>query len=125
MNIPGLITAKRASGAIAARRIVIHGSSDGLAAQAAGSTALLIGISTEIPAADGAVFDVIRSDLAPVEYGGNVTRGDALTADAQGRAVAATLPPAATTWIIGFAELSGVAGDIGSVYIAPAVLPVA
>ncbi len=36
MNIPGLITAKRASGAIAARRIVIHGSSDGLAAQAAG-----------------------------------------------------------------------------------------
>ncbi|MGF2544451.1 hypothetical protein [Pseudomonas aeruginosa] len=61
MNIPGLIAAKRASGAIAARRIVIHGSSDGLAAQAAGSTALLIGISTEIPAADGAVFDVIRS----------------------------------------------------------------
>ncbi|MDF5922521.1 hypothetical protein P4133_34605 [Pseudomonas aeruginosa] len=42
------------------------------------STALLIGISTEIPAADGAVFDVIRSGLAPVEYGGNVTRGDAL-----------------------------------------------
>ncbi|MBN0734593.1 DUF2190 domain-containing protein, partial [Pseudomonas aeruginosa] len=84
MNIPGLIAAKRASGAIAARRIVIHGSSDGLAAQAAGSTALLIGISTEIPAADGAVFDVIRSGLAPVEYGGNVTRGDALTADAQG-----------------------------------------
>ncbi|MFK1501337.1 capsid cement protein [Pseudomonas aeruginosa] len=124
MNIPGLIAAKRASGAIAARRIVIHGSSDGLAAQAAGSTALLIGISTEIPAADGAVFDVIRSGLAPVEYGGNVTRGDALTADAQGRAVAATLPPA-TTYIIGFAELSGVAGDIGSVYIAPAVLPVA
>ncbi|MDF5968634.1 hypothetical protein P4117_06680 [Pseudomonas aeruginosa] len=46
--------------------------------------ALLIGISTEIPAADGAVFDVIRSGLAPVEAGGNVTRGDALTADAQG-----------------------------------------
>ncbi|HIE6155635.1 TPA: capsid cement protein [Pseudomonas aeruginosa] len=125
MNIPGLTTAKRASGAVAARRIIIHGASDGLAAQAAGSTALLVGVSTDIPAADGAPFDVIRSGLALVEYGGAVTLGAPLTADAEGRAIAATLPPAATTYIIGFAELSGVAGDIGSVHIASAVLPVA
>lgn len=124
MNIPGLTVAKRASGAVAARRICIHGASDGLAAQAAASTALLIGVSTDIPAADGQSFDVIRAGLAPVEYGGNVSRGAPLTADAQGRAVAATIPPAATTYIIGYAEEAGVLGDIGSVFIAPAVLPV-
>ncbi|WP_037011819.1 capsid cement protein [Pseudomonas nitroreducens] len=123
MNIPGLITTKRAVGAVAARRICIHGASDGLSAQAAASTALLIGISTDIPAADGQPFDVIRTGLAPVEYGGNVTRGAALTSDAQGRAIAATLPPAANTYIIGFAEESGVLGDIGSAFIAPALLP--
>lgn len=122
MNIPGLITAKRAVGAVAARRICIHGASDGLSAQAAASTALLIGISTDIPAADGQPFDVIRTGLAPVEYGGNVTRGAPLTADAQGRAIAATLPPVANTYIIGFAEESGVLGDIGSALIAPALL---
>ncbi|MCY1249405.1 hypothetical protein D9M72_629360 [compost metagenome] len=60
-----------------------------------------------------------------MEYGGNVTRGVPLTADAQGRAIAATVPPTATTYIIGFAEESGAFGDIGSVFIAPAVLPAA
>lgn len=123
MNIPGLTTTKRAVGAVAARRICVHGASDGLAAQAAAGTALLIGVSTDIPAADGQVFDVYRAGLAPVEYGGNVTRGAPLTADAQGRAIAATLPPTVNTYIIGFAEVSGVLGDIGSVFIAPAVLP--
>ncbi|MDF3932941.1 capsid cement protein [Pseudomonas citronellolis] len=124
MNIPGLTTAKRAVGAVAARRLCVNGTSDGLAAQASASTALPIGVSTDIPAADGQPFDVIRGGLAPVEYGGNVTRGNPLTADAQGRAIAATIPPIATTYIIGFAEESGVLGDIGSVLIAPAVLPV-
>lgn len=124
MNIPGLTTAKRAVGAVAPRRLCVNGTSDGLAAQAAAGTALLIGISTDIPANDGQSFDVYRSGLAPVEYGGNVTRGNPLTADSLGRAIAATIPPTATTYIIGFAEESGVLGDIGSVLIAPAVLPV-
>lgn len=124
MNIPGLTVAKRAAGAVAARRICVHGASDGLAAQAAAGTALLIGVSTDIPAADGQPFDIIRAGLAPVEYGGNITRGAPLTADAQGRAIAAVLPVVANTYIIGFAEESGVLGDIGSTFIAPAVLPV-
>lgn len=122
MNIPGLITGKRAEGAIAARRLMIHGSEDGLAAQAAASTALLIGVSTDIAASDGKPVDAIRSGLALVEYGGTVTRGAPLTADAEGRAVAVSLPVAATTYVIGYAEVSGVLGDIGSVHIAPAVL---
>ncbi|WP_220814092.1 capsid cement protein [Pseudomonas paralcaligenes] len=122
MNIPGLTTTKLAGGAIAARRLAVHGASDGLAVQAAAATALLIGVSTDIPAANGQPVDLIRAGLAPVEYGGTVTRGAPLTADSQGRAVAVTLPVAGTTYIIGYAEVAGVVGDIGSTFIAPAVL---
>lgn len=109
-------------GAIAARRLLINGASNGLAAQAAGATALLIGVSTDIPTDDGKPVDVIRGGLAPVEYGGTVALGAALTADAQGRAVAVAVPPAANSYIIGYAEVAGAAGDIGSVNIAPQFL---
>lgn len=122
MNLPGLTTTRRAVGAIAARRLLVNGANGGLAAQAAGSTALIIGVSTDIPTDDGAPVDVIRSGMAPVAYGGTVALGAALTADAQGRAIAVSVPVSATTYIVGFAEVAGVAGDLGEVFIAPAVL---
>ncbi len=122
MNIPGLTTAFRAGGAITKRRILTDGTADGVAIQAAASTARLLGVSTDIDTDSGATVDAIRTGLAPVEYGGTVARGNPLTADASGRAIAATLPIAANTYIIGFAEVSGVLGDIGSVQIAPALL---
>lgn len=122
MNIPGLTTAFRAGGAITKRRILTDGASDGAAIQATGATARLLGVSTDIDTASGAIVDAIRTGLASVEYGGTVARGNPLTADASGRAIAATLPIAADTYIIGFAEVSGVLGDIGSVQIAPALL---
>lgn len=123
MNIPGLTTAFRAGGAIAKRRILIHGSADGLAIQAVGAAAPLLGISTDIPTDSGAIVDAIRGGLAPVEYGGTITRGAPLTADADGRAVAANLAAATVTYIIGFAEVEGVVGDIGSVHVVPGVIP--
>lgn len=122
MKIPGLTNAFRAGGAITKRRILTDGAADGVAIQAAGSTARLLGVSTDIDTASGGVVDAIRNGLADVEYGGTVTRGAALTADSSGRAIAATLPIAANTYIIGFAEVSGVLGDIGSVHIAPGLL---
>lgn len=125
MNITGLTTAFRAGAAILARRILTDGTADGVAIQAADGSARLLGVSTDIDSDSGEVVDAVRSGLAPVLYGGTITRGDPLTADSTGRAVAATLPVAADTYIIGFAEVSGVVGDIGSVQIAPALLPVA
>ena len=122
MNIPGLTTAFRAGGAITKRRILTDGTADGVAIQATGATARLLGVSTDIDTDSGATVDAIRTGLAPVEYGGTVARGNPLTADASGRAIAATLPIAANTYIVGFAEVSGVLGDIGSVQIAPALL---
>lgn len=123
MNIPGLITPRRAQGAISKRRIVKTGTANGSAAQAAAATTALIGVSTDIDTATGEVADVVRSGLTPVEYGGTVPDGALLTADSQGRAIAVTLPVAANTYTIGFAEVAGVVGDIGSVNVVPGFIP--
>lgn len=121
MNIPGLITARQASAAIAARRLIINGAGDGLAEQAVDGSALIIGVSTDVGAAAGDTFDVIRSGLVPVTYGGDVALGDRLTADANGRAVTA----AAGDYFIGYAEEAGAEDEIGSAWIAPGQLPAA
>ena len=123
MNIPGLITPRRAQSAVAKRRIVKTGSADGTAVQATGAAAALLGVSTDVDTAAGAVMDVVRNGLTPVEYGGTVPDGALLTADAQGRAVAVTLPVAAATYTIGYAEVGGVVGDIGSVNVVPGFIP--
>jgi hypothetical protein len=115
-----LVTNHTADGAIAGYRITKHGDADGDVAQAAASTDLLHGITGRLGAsAVGDRVDVVRAGIAEVEYGGNVTRGNPLTADADGKAVAAAPGAGTNAYIIGFAEVSGVAGDIGSCLIAP------
>ncbi|AQZ95557.1 DUF2190 domain-containing protein [Halopseudomonas phragmitis] len=123
MNIPGLITPFTAIGAIGAYLIAAHGATDGAAVQADDGATMMLGVTTDIPTADGGTADVVRNGLASVTYGGNVTRGNPLTADANGRAVAVALPAAADTFIVGFAEVSGVEGDIGSALVAPGFIP--
>ena len=123
MRIPGLTTNHTADGAIAAYRIVKFGAADGNVAQAAASTDLAIGVTDRLAAAvAGDRIDVIRSGIAEVEYGGNVTRGQKLTADADGKAIAAAPAAGVNAQIIGTAEVSGVAGDIGSLLVAPSVM---
>ena len=56
-----------------------------------------------------------RAGIADIEFGGNVARGALLTADADGKAVTA----ADGNRVIGIAEVSGAAGDIGQVLLAP------
>ncbi|WP_339665867.1 DUF2190 domain-containing protein [uncultured Pseudomonas sp.] len=123
MNIPGLITPFTAAAAIGAHLIAAHGVTDGAAVQADDGATMLLGVTTELPAAAGAVADVVRSGPASVTYGGTVARGAPLTADAAGRAVAVALPAEADTFIVGYAEVSGVVGDIGSALIAPGFIP--
>lgn len=116
----GLVKTYTASAAIVKHRIVTHGSGDRVATQAAASTGLLIGVSDSIgAAAAGDPVDIIRSGIANVEYGGTVTRGQKLTADASGRAITAAPAAGVNAQIIGVAEVSGVVGDIGKVFIAP------
>lgn len=118
----GLIKAGTAEAAIAAYRIVKFGASDGGYVQSAAAADHHVGVCESVGPASGERVDVIKSGIADVEFGGNVTRGGPLTSDANGKAVAAAPAAGANVRIIGFAEVSGVAGDIGQVLIAPGVM---
>lgn len=101
--IRGLIQTKYAGGAVANRRIVVFGSADNTAIQATASTNKFLGVS-DLPlgasAATGEPFDVIRCDIAEVDYGGTITRGDRLTADSNGKAISAEALFGAKTAVI-------------------------
>ncbi|MDC7940907.1 hypothetical protein [Raoultella ornithinolytica] len=87
MNIPGLITCHKAEVALAARRMVTHGTVPDEITLAVDGSKLIIGVTTLVAASVGEPADVVRSQLTPVIYGGDVVAGDPLTADAGGRAI--------------------------------------
>ena len=137
MGKPTLIENFVAEATVSPYRIVKAGSTDDKVLQAAANTDALFGVSNNLGGDLGKRCDIITSGVADVEYGGAVTRGDFLTADANGEAIsvtrhthtentAAAYTQNATTQagsgvrVIGVARVSGVAGDIGSVQIAPA-----
>lgn len=107
-----------ASADIPARRIV-HFSGDGQVATATGQTDKNIGVSEAVNTKTGQRCDVVLVGLADIEFGGNVSRGDRLTADAQGRAVTVNPGSGVTAFVIGTAHVSAVAGDFGPVLVNP------
>lgn len=111
----------RATAPVAPYRIVKFGAvADGTVTQCELAADASIGISGRVAADQaGQRLDIVRVGLAEVEYGEGITRGQLLTADTQGRAIAAT--PGAR--VIGVAEASGNTGDIGSALIAPSTIP--
>ena len=122
MSNPGMIKTAIAETALAKFRIVTPGASDGYVKQAGAATDALTGVTEGFAYAIGDRPSIVRSGITDVEYGGNVTRGQPLTADASGRAIAAAPAAGSNVRIIGYAEVSGVLGDIGSVFIAPGVM---
>jgi ribosomal protein S8E len=111
----GLTKPYTAGGTIAKRRIVKFGAADGVVLQAAAATDLLIGVSTDLGSASGERQDVFMvGNIAEVDFGGTIARGASVTADASGKAVAAATGNIA----IGYAEVSGVSGDVGTIVIA-------
>lgn len=111
-----------AGAAISPFRIVKMGSNDGEVVQAAAATDLLMGVTGELGPASGERIDIQKIGIARIEFGGTVTRGNAVTSDANGKAVAAAPAAGANARIIGFAEVSAVSGDIADVFIAPGVM---
>ena len=77
--------------AIAARRIVKAGAEAGEAAQATSATDALLGVADELGALKGGRCDVHLAGIAPVEAGGVFAAGAWLTANADGKAVAASV----------------------------------
>jgi hypothetical protein len=112
----------KAGAVILPRRIVKFGANDVTAIQAAAAADASIGVSDLGAAAIGDHVSVVMGQVAIVEYGGNVTRGAQLTSDADGKAVTAAPSAGANVRIIGTAMVSGVSGDLGSVFIAPSML---
>ncbi|NUQ82943.1 MAG: DUF2190 family protein [Bacteroidetes bacterium] len=112
---PLLIKTLTAAGTVNPYRIVKDGTG---MVQAAAATDKLFGVAEGTKSvASGERIDVIVAGIAPVEYGGNVSIGDLLTSDANGKAVAAAPSAGSNNRIIGIAYEAGVSGDIGSVLI--------
>jgi hypothetical protein len=112
-----------AEAAITPRRIVKHGAADGGVINSAAAADKHAGVAdSRGAAAAGDAVDIYKSGTVEVEYGGNVTRGDPLTSDAVGRAITAAPAAGANVRIVGFAEVSGVLGDIGEVDLKPSVM---
>lgn len=113
-----------AGAAVTKRRIVKLGAADGAVVMSAGaaSTEFHIGVSTEIDSASGEPCDVIRDGFADVEFGGTVVRGAPVTSDSTGRAVSASPSAGVNHRIIGFAEVSSLIGDVGTIFINPGLM---
>lgn len=113
-----------AGAAVLPRRIVKFGAADGQAIQAAAATDKLIGVSDSLgAAAAGDRVAVYQSgDAVEIDVGGNITRGDQVTADANGKAVTAAPAAGAACRVIGIANNSYVAGDVGEFRLAPGSL---
>ncbi len=109
-----------AGAAIAPYRICKPGAADGAALQAAANTDAMDGVSDSLgAAAAGDRVDIHTMGVVEVEYGGTVTRGGQLTSDADGKAIAAAPGAGVNMRVIGLARVSGVAGDICLVRLAP------
>ncbi|MBP6734408.1 MAG: DUF2190 family protein [Chromatiaceae bacterium] len=97
-----------AAGTISPYRLVKFGGSDTTLLQAAAASDALIGVAGQIGAASGEVLDVTLVGIGEVEAGGSITRGNSVTSDANGKAVAAS----DGNVIIGKALMSAASGDI-------------
>lgn len=107
-----------AEASIAPYRITAFGAADIGAVQATGNSDAVLGVANMLGAdAAGDRTDIVMEGIAEVELGGTVTRGDWLTSDADGKAVVSAPAAGNNQQVIGRAMVSGVAGDIGSVYI--------
>ena len=126
----GIVKSYKAGGAVSQYRIVKFGTDDKTVIQATATGDAQIGVCCQPGGSTtGQRVDITRTGIEEVEYGGNVTRGDLLTSDAQGRAVSVTRHTHAETGtttgaasavrIIGTAEMSGAVGDIGQVLLSP------
>lgn len=106
-----------AEAAVGANLFVKPGSVDGKIVQAAAAADLIIGVSENIAAAAGERCDVVHVGMADLLLGGPVTRGQELTADANGKGVVAAPAAGANNRIGAIAQVSGVAGDIIPVFV--------
>lgn len=103
----------------AANLILKHGTLDNTAALATASTDLLVGTNGNLAKEIGETIDYPTTGTGEVKLGGNVTRGQPITADAASKGIFANPAAGVNARIIGFALQSGVADDVIDYQIAP------
>lgn len=108
-----------AEGAVNGYRIIKAGTAAMSCLQAAAATDKLLGTSDELDHAVGEMVDLCLLAVGRVRLGGTVAAGDALTSDANGKAIATTT---IGHRIIGFAEIAGVLDDVITYERSPGVL---
>lgn len=116
----GLVKTFFAGAAIQPARLVKFDADDRTVIQGTAGADAVFGVSDAISAAaTGERVDVVMSGIAPVVYGGTVTRGQLLMSDSTGRAITATAAAGTNVRYAGVAMVSGVVGDIGDISLSP------
>lgn len=109
-----------AGAALNANQLVKFGVDDNTVIPAAAATDSIVGATGAIAANSGDMVDVTLIGVEEASCGGNVTRGDLVTSDANGTVVTAAPAAGSNARIVGIAMASGVAGDIIGVLLMPA-----
>jgi hypothetical protein len=115
---PILTKSYKAEAAVAGRRIVKFGTADNQVIQAAAVADLSVGIAERVGAAINEQCDVIVAGIAECQAGGAITRGDFLTSDATGKALASAPAAGVNNRVVGIALASGVLDDFIPVLLA-------
>jgi len=115
MTNPTLIKSFVAPATVAGRKLVTFAAADSEVTVASAVSNPLLGVAVPTGSRDNNRVDVIVAGIAEVKVGGNITRGDSLTADANGDVITSF---AGTDRIIGLALQSGVANDVIEVLVA-------
>lgn len=89
LDHPLLPLSRTAGGAIAPYRFC-KASTDGKVLQNDSATGAVQGVNGPNAQTSGEVFTMQCAGIVPIEYGGNVTNGNKLTSNADGKAVVAT-----------------------------------
>lgn len=111
-----------AQAAVGAYLIVKPGTADFTALPAAAATDLLLGSADSLDKATGEMVDLDLRPLAEVKLGAAVTRGQPLTSNAAGKAIAAAPAAGSNVRIIGFAMENGAADDVITYQRSPGVM---
>jgi hypothetical protein len=116
----GLMKVFFAGAAIQPARLVKFDADDRTVIQGAAAADAIFGMNDIVStAASGERVDVVIGGIAPVTYGGTVTRGQLLISDSTGRVITAAASAGANVRTAGVAMVSGVVGDVGAISLSP------
>lgn len=118
---PILVKKYDAAGDVPAYTIVKFSTTDKTVVAASDETDSILGVNNNIGAAEGDPIDVTLLGIAEVKLGGDVTRGDLITSDANGCGVKLTdaMLQADVCRALGMVLVSGVSGDVVPVLVQP------